>query len=143
MRNLLIAAAAIGVAFPNALSAQQTQQATQAQQGIVVVSSSKCKFDKLTEVNNWMRQTGAPILNDLVKQGRLINWGTLMHMWGDEWNSVTYYSARDLNTFSAAFSEFFRRAMQADPTTMQRISEWCTEHKDNIYTTVVSSPPSQ
>lgn len=136
-----IAVAALTLAAPVSLGAQQTQPAAAQPPMVVVVSSNKCSFTGLEEVNKWWRATAAPILDDLVRQGRLVGWGVLAHAWGDEWNSVTYYTTRDLNTFNAAFGEFIRVAMQRDPTMMQRISSWCSEHKDNVYNTVVMNAP--
>jgi hypothetical protein len=140
MRSLLITAVAVGFIAPSAAHAQQPQ-ATQQQPGVVIVSQNKCSFTGLNEVNNWWRSTGGPVLDDLVRQGRLTGWGVLAHSWGDEWNHVVYYTARDLNTFTTAFAEFFRVASQRDPTIMQRLTSWCTEHKDNIYTVVLTNAP--
>jgi hypothetical protein len=43
-----------------------------------------------------MEENGAPILNDLVEQGKLINWGVLTHAWGDEHNWNVFYVAERL-----------------------------------------------
>lgn len=139
MRSLVLTASLIGLIIPSVAQAQQPQTAAAQQPGVVIVSQNKCSFTGLTEVNNWWRSTGGPILDDLVRQGRLMGWGVLSHAWGDEWNQVVYYTARDLNTFTASFTEFFRQASQRDPTIMQKLTSWCSEHKDNIYSVVLTS----
>ena len=141
MRSLMAAATIVVLLAPTALRAQQTQTASAQQPGVMIVSANKCTLTGVNEVNNWWRTTGGPLLDDLVRQGRLTGWGVLNHAWGDEWNNVVYYTARDLNTFTAAFTELFRQASQRDPTIMQRLGSWCTEHKDNIYTVVLTSTP--
>src|SRR5688572_24998649 len=100
MRQQLMMVAVVNLLTPVALAAQQPSQQQQAQPGIVVVSSQKCRFTALNEISQLMRQTGAPILDDLVRQGKLMGWGVLEHAWGDEWNNIIYYTARDLNTFT-------------------------------------------
>lgn len=130
MRRSLWSAMLIGLALPAALAAQQ------AQPGVIVVSQQKC--ENVDELNDWMRANAAPILNDLVEEGQLLGWGILGHMWGDEWNHVVYYLARDNASFHAAFGEFFGRLMRAQPDVMARFEAWCSDHRDNIYSVVMT-----
>ena len=123
-----VVVAFFGVATP--VIAQQTPAP---QPGVFVLSPNKCDQARIGELNDWVRSSTAPILNDLVREGRLMGWGVLTHAWGDEWNWVLYYTARDLNTFHAAFQEFARRLAEREPNFMQRLAGFCTEHKDNIY----------
>jgi len=140
----------VGVLFASALTplsvfAQQPQQPAQQPTGVLVVSYQKCNFAKMDELHAWWRQNAAPILDDLVRQGRLLSWGVNQHNWGDEWNNVVYYGARDLTTFHSAFNEFFRRFSQREPNLMQRFAEFCIEHRDNIYSIVMTNsvqPPA-
>lgn len=119
------------------LLAQQSQQPMQP--GIVVVSSQICAADKLEQFNQFWKQTAGPVLEDLVRQGKLMSWGVLEHAWGDEWNSVIYYTARDLNAFNSAWNDFFARLSQREPAVMQRFAGWCSAHKDNIYSVVATN----
>lgn len=135
-RALMMVIVAAGIS-PSVVVAQQQQQP--AQPGVVVVSYQMCAFDKLPEVNQYWKQTAGPILDEQVRQGKLMGWGVLEHAWGDEWNNVIYYTARDLNTFHSAFGEVFAQLMKKEPNLMQRFSTWCTAHKDNIYSIVATN----
>lgn len=138
----ILAGAVLAVAVLPAVAASQQQDAMQP--GIVVVSSQKCAFDKLPEINQFWKENNAPVLDDLVRQGKLMGWGVLEHMWGDEWNNVVYYTARDQATFNAAFGEFWRTLMKNFPDIQKRFAGWCSEHRDNIYRVVLvnsAQPP--
>ncbi|HEX6559897.1 MAG TPA: hypothetical protein VF021_10555 [Longimicrobiales bacterium] len=137
MQRAWMAVVVAAAVSPSVSIAQQQQPAMQP--GVVVVSYQKCAFDKLPEFNQFWKQTVGPLLDEQVKQGKLLSWGMLEHSWGDEWNSVLYYTARDLNTFDSSFGEVFSRLLQKEPNLMQRFSTWCTEHKDNIYSVVATN----
>lgn len=122
-----------------AAAQQPAQPAAQQAPGILVVSAQKCRFTALENFKRLMREDAAPVLNDLVKQGRLISWGVLEHAWGDEWNMVIYYSARDLNTFQAAMTDYFGQLMKKDPQLMQKFESYCSEHKDNVYSIAMTN----
>lgn len=124
---------AVFIAFvvPVPAAAQQAPS-----EGVLIVSYQKC--ERVDEMNEWFRANAAPIFNDLVDEGRLVGWGILNHAWGDEWNNVAYYVAPDLSTFHAAYGEAFRRIGETDPDMMARFESHCTEHKDNIYSIVMT-----
>ena len=119
----------------------QQSQAQQQAPSVIIVSENKCNFTKLTDLNNWFRDNAAPILNDLVKEGKLLSWGVLSHFWGNEWNNVVYYTGRDLGTMNAAITEYAQRLQQRVPNWMQNVGGWCSEHRDNIYGVVMTSTP--
>lgn len=116
----------------NPLQAQDNQN-NQNQNNIIAVSYYKCQFDKIEEVNGMMRQESAPVLNKLVDQGQLLDWGIRTHYWGDEWNYIIYYVAEDLGTFEEAYGEFFSQIMESNPKALTEFTALCPEHKDNIY----------
>ena len=104
----------------------------------VVFSQNKCGFD-IEELNKFWTEQAVPILNDLVAQEKLIGWGVLTHAWGDEWNWNVYYTAASQNAFNDAWSEFIKIMMEKDPETFKTFSKFCFEHKDSIYTQIMSS----
>ncbi|MBV9109209.1 MAG: hypothetical protein JO306_07375 [Gemmatimonadetes bacterium] len=138
MIRKLIAAAALVLA-PALAHAQQTTAATaanaQMQQspGVLVVSLQKCRFATMDQLDGWWRANAAPILNQLVHDGKLQAWGVFEHAWGDEWNWGIYYVAKDLPTFHSSFDQFFGTLHQRQPQFMQTFEQYCSEHKDNIY----------
>ena len=114
-----------------------------AQSVTVVLSQNKCKSNKISELKKMMEENGAPILNDLVDQGKLLNWGVLTHAWGDEHNWNVFYVAESHSKFLEAWDEFIRRVMENDPDANEKIGEICWEHKDSIYTQIMGSSISE
>ena len=108
-----------------------------AQNVTVVFSQNKCYFQFEEENTKLWKEQLAPILNDLVKQEKLIDWGVLTHAWGDEWNWNVYYVAENQNKFNDAFGEFFERVLENNPDVMKEFGKFCFEHKDSIYTEIM------
>ena len=104
-----------------------------AQNPTVVFTQNKCDYGKLGLLRDKSQQVSAPILNDLVQEGKLLNWGILEHRWGDEWNWNMYYVAKDVPTFLEAFNHFITKATEVDPDFATDVWEVCFEHKDAMY----------
>ncbi|MEX0845323.1 MAG: hypothetical protein WD022_08570 [Balneolaceae bacterium] len=115
---------------------EDTQEMESQGNGIIVVSYFKCDYSKLQDAIKLANEVNAPILNRFVDEGKLINWGILSHLWGDEWNLITYYSAENLSSFEKAFDAMFAEIMETNPDYMNTWSGMCSEHKDNIYSVV-------
>ena len=110
-----------------------------AQTVTVVFSQNKCKSNKISELRTMMEDNGAPILNELVEQGKLISWGVLTHAWGDAYNWNPFYVAESHSKFLDAWQEFISRLVEADPDAADKLAEICWEHKDSIYTQIMGS----
>tara|TARA_B100001250_G_C19442664_1_gene632467 strand:+ start:174 stop:569 length:396 start_codon:yes stop_codon:yes gene_type:complete len=101
---------------------------------IMVVSQNKVRFSSVKEYNELSEKHWYPIFNKLVDEGKLIEFGALNHSWGDEWNVVGYYKAKDLSSFEKAWSEGYQEYSKKTPKNVQnRIQDMIIEHKDNIY----------
>ncbi len=147
MRRSLLSSVVVAVCLnPYSASAQQpTQQPQPPRPGVVVVSYNKCRLDAVARMDSIGARAFYPALDEVTREGRLLGWGVLTHSWGDEWNFVIYYTARNLNAFEGAFAEAVRRTNQRMPNFFSDVSSFCTEHKDNIYTVVrlgSVSPPT-
>ena len=114
-----------------------------AQDVTVVFSQNKCKMNKLSDLQKMMEENGAVILNDLVEQEKLIDWGVLTHAWGDEYNWNVYYVAESHAKFLEAWDEFIKRVGENDPEFGDKLWEICWEHKDSIYTQIMGYGQSQ
>lgn len=106
---------------------------TSAQNPTIVFSQNKCDYGKLGELKKKSNEVMAPILNDLVQKGTLLNWGILEHSWGDEWNWNIYYAAKDIPTFLQAFDTFISEGQKKDPQFVSDLWDVCFEHKDAMY----------
>jgi len=134
-------AAALLLLTAPALAQQQPAQLG-SQQPVHVLSLWRCPAEnvpKLTEYNN---ANLVPVLDRLVRDGKLDSYGFLRHLWGDEWNVGTFYHARNTAAFFAAYDELVLQVRQKDPNYPQSVQPLCTEHKDSIYllARVVPSP---
>ena len=142
-QRLLLRLAVAVFALPAAALAQQTKPGSQppARPGVIMVSSQKCAIDAPAKIDSISKLAFYPVLDEMVKEGRLINWGTLEHAWGDEWNFVIYYTATDNAAFFSAWNEAVRRLSQRRPQFLAEFSRLCTEHKGNLYAVMHLSAP--
>ncbi len=107
---------------------------TYSQAQIMVVSQNKVVFSKMKEYHELMEKHWNPVFDKLVDEGKLDEVGTLTHAWGDEWNVVGYYKAKDLASFEKAWSEGYEKFAENTPQNVRnRITSMIMEHKDNIY----------
>ena len=101
---------------------------------IMVVSQNKVVFNKMKEYHDLMEKHWNPVFDKLVDEGKLDEVGSLSHSWGDEWNIVGYYKAKDLTSFEKAWSEGYKKFADNTPQNVRnRITAMIIEHKDNIY----------
>lgn len=110
----------------------------------VIVRSFKCN-PQGTAVQIFQRGRG--VVQEMIDEGKFVDYGLLVHNWGDEWNVVDFFVVDGLDSFFGNFSELLRRLNEADEEVgedeeeLPSLNEVCTEHKDSIYGIV--SPPSQ
>jgi hypothetical protein len=136
-RLLLGIAVAVGVIHVDAVAQQ-----TPARPGVIMVSSQKCALDAPARLDSISKLAFYPVLDEMVKEGRLLSWGTLEHSWGDEWNFVIYYTATSNSAFFNAWSEVVRRLGQRRPQFLAEFAGLCSEHRDNLYAVMhLSAPP--
>ena len=101
---------------------------------IMVISQNKVVFNKMKEYHELSEKFWNPVFDKLVDEGKLDEVGTLGHAWGDEWNVVGYYKAKDIASFEKAWSEGYQEFAKKTPQNVQnKIQAMIIEHKDNIY----------
>ena len=107
---------------------------TYSQAQIMVISQNKVVFNKMKEYHELSEKFWNPVFNRLVDEGKLDEVGTLGHAWGDEWNVVGYYKAKDIASFEKAWSEGYQEYAKKTPQNVQnKIQAMIIEHKDSIY----------
>ena len=101
---------------------------------IMVISQNKVVFNKMKEYHELSEKFWNPVFDKLVDEGKLDEVGTLGHAWGDEWNVVGYYKAKDIASFEKAWSEGYQEFAKKTPQNVQnKIQAMIIEHKDRIY----------
>ena len=107
---------------------------TYSQAQIMVISQNKVKFSSVKEYHELSEKYWNPVYDKLVDEGKLDEVGTLSHAWGDEWNVVGYYKAKDIASFEKAWSEGYEEFVEKTPQNVRnRIQAMIIEHKDSIY----------
>lgn len=104
-------------------------------------NQNKCDGSKINKLINLHTEKIAPILNQSIKDGKLINWGILTHSFGDEWNFNTFLVTENNITFLEFWGHFWNQLEKNWPTYKEDVSKICTEHKDNIYRQVAGYVP--
>ena len=101
---------------------------------IMVISQNKVVFNKMKEYHELSEKFWNSVFDRLVDEGKLDEVGTLGHAWGDEWNVVGYYKAKDIASFEKAWSEGYQEFAKKTPQNVQnKIQAMIIEHKDSIY----------
>ena len=107
---------------------------TYSQAQIMVISQNKVKFSSVKEYHELNEKYWNPVYDKLVDEGKLDEVGSLSHAWGDEWNVVGYYKAKDIASFEKAWSEGYEEFVEKTPQNVRnRIQTMIIEHKDSIY----------
>ena len=101
---------------------------------IMVVSLNKVVFSSVKDYNDLSEKYWQPIFDKLVDEGKLDEWGSLNHYWGDEWNVVAYYKAKDIASFEESWTEGYALFKESTPQNVRtKIQKMIVEHKDSIY----------
>ena len=101
---------------------------------IMVVSQNKVVFSSVKDYNELSEKYWQPIFDKLVDEGKLDEWGSLNHYWGDEWNVVAYYKAKDIASFEESWTEGYTHFKESTPQNVRtKIQKMIVEHKDSIY----------
>ena len=118
--------------------------AQEAETPLLVVSFQKVKMSDMSKAEELFDKNFAPILNAMVDEGYLLGWGRFVHAWGDEWNLNNWYTAKDMESFSAFWNEYTKR-IGAENEAWEQLRGMIQEHKDNIYviTNQYPMPPAE
>lgn len=126
-------------ALPATALAQDAPNVEEPQGPTVGLSYWKCDWQNLSEIEQVGDSLITPIYQELVDEGQILGFGMLSHQWGDEWNIIFYMSAPDTPSYLAAFEEANQRIAERHPD-LTPLTEYCSEHKDNIYTVTTATP---
>jgi len=109
-----------------------SQEATK-KPGFFVMHQNKVAMANVAKLNTYVDSVFAPVLNELVKEGKLLGWGQLDHSWGDEWNVNFYFLTENHRAFLDFWSEYNNRLNKRFPGWAAKIVPLLSEHKDNMY----------
>ena len=110
-------------------------------QPLLIVSFNMVTMADLGKVNKMVDSVFTPILKELVDEGFIFSFGFFSHSWGDEWNSNTWYTAKDMSSFDKFWDEYVSRINKRHPGSFAATVKYFQAHKDNIYTIRGQYPP--
>ncbi len=115
--------------------AQDSDEAKKKFKPTVVVSQNMVPLAKMGRFVEITNEYFVPAFDKLVDEGKLMGWGYLTHAWGDEWNVVIHYTAKDFATFEKAWGEGIKSLIESAPeeVTDEQMG-MLLAHKDSIYT---------
>jgi len=101
----------------------------------VVISQNMVPLAQMGRYVELTNKYWTPGFDKLVDEGKLISWGFMTHAWGDEWNVVVHYVAKDFDSFEKAWSEGLKLFTEAAPEeSNDEMINMISAHKDGIYT---------
>ena len=107
--------------------------------GFFTMQQFKLVFGQGAKFNSLSDSVFVPILDELVKEGKLIGWGQLTHAWGDEWDNNFYFVTESHRAFLDFWEEYVSRLTKRFPGSFTALSATIEGHKDNLYTIRKSS----
>ena len=135
MKRVIASLLLLLIILPGFVFAQDSDEAKKKSKPTVVLSYFMVPFTQMGRYMELTNEYWAPGFDKLVDEGKLIKWSYMTHAWGDEWNIVVRYVAKDLATFEKTWGEAYKSFTESAPEEVR--SEWIgmiLAHKDNIYT---------
>ena len=115
--------------------AQDSEEVKKNPKATVVISQNMVPLAKMGRYVELSNKYWAPAFDKLVDDGKLFSWGFLTHAWGDEWNVVVHYAAKDFASFESAWQEGLKTFTESIPEELNdEMIELILAHKDGIYT---------
>ena len=109
----------------------------------LVLSYYQCDWSRIGDVLEEL-ELSVPIWEELVAEGMMLDAGSFVHTWADEWNLGTYIVAESIEAALAANGEANGRFDERHPDATA-FGEACPRHRDSFYTSgpVTTAEPAE
>ena len=135
MKRVIASALLMLIIIPGFISAQDSDEGKKKVKPTVVISQNMIPLADMGRYVELTNEYWAPGFDKLVDEGKLISWGYITHAWGDEWNVVVHYVAKDFATFQKAWGEGLKSFTENAPEEANNeLIDMIQAHKDGIYT---------
>lgn len=115
--------------------AQDSDDSKKEHKPTVVISQNIVPLSQVGRYVEITKEYWAPAFDKLVDEGKLFSWGLITHAWGDEWNVVVHYVAKDFAAFESAWNEGVNAFFESAPEEVNdEMINMIKAHKDGIYT---------
>lgn len=92
-----------------------------------------CDVTGQDRVDEIFIKENAPVLDKMIKEGLIENYGWLAHHTGGKWRRVQYYQAPSVNGLLDAQTEMIKRMTAAYPTANNDFGKICNAHEDYVW----------
>jgi hypothetical protein len=92
-----------------------------------------CDVTGQDRVDEIFKKESAPVLDTMVKDGLISNWGWLAHHTGGQWRRIQYYQASGVNGLLDAQKEMNKRMEAANPSGNDDFGKICNAHDDYVW----------
>lgn len=100
----------------------------------LVVNQNQVAMTDMSALNKIWFEQASPVLDQMKKDGKLLNYGLMTHAWGDEWNYNMFFVTKSHEDFLKMWDEYIDTMQEKHP---ESLGEWISRikaHKDNMYT---------
>ncbi len=97
------------------------------------ISMFQCDWDKVEDAMEQLEEITLPVWNELVDEGMIMDAGTFIHAWADEWNVGIYTVAPSIQAVLDFTAEAGRRIEERHPDAPNTFGEACPRHRDGFY----------
>jgi hypothetical protein len=97
------------------------------------ITMSQCDWDQVGDVMEQLEEIAVPVWQELVDEGMIMDAGTFVHAWADEWNVGIYTVAPSIQAVLDFNVEAARRIEERHPDAPDTFGEACPKHRDSFY----------
>jgi hypothetical protein len=101
-----------------------------------------CDVSQQEHADELMQQTVKPILDAVLNDGSLLNWGWLVHNTGGHWRRALYYTAQRMETLFATENKLIADMHGKNKKLNEEFAKICNSHDDYIWQSVAGSAPN-
>lgn len=111
------------------------QQMEQQEEGppVIRLSFFQCHSNQIGDVMSQADSIVIPVWEELVEEGRVMDYGFFTHWWADEWNVGIYTLAPTIDAIISAEAEADSRIQERHPDAPDTMGEACPWHRDGFY----------
>lgn len=123
MTRLLLAALVAAACFVPTAAAQGSPP-------VIGITSWKCDLSGMGDVLEMAQNQMLTVAQEAKEEGHILDYASMRHDWGDEWNFVTLTVADDMAALDAAATVMGERH---DPEDVATFLGHCTSHRDAVH----------
>jgi hypothetical protein len=93
----------------------------------------ECDVSREEEADEIVKSAYAPILNEHVREGKIVSWNWLRHMMGGKYRRILVFDGTDHKSVLNYWSSLAGRLSAAHPRQSERFSSICSAHTDYVW----------